>query len=53
VIETHFDRLIYLSLANILGDLPRSKPDLRDMTTVVELDTVKRHYMREMYDSQS
>lgn len=43
VVESNFNRLVDLSRSDLLRDLPCPKANLRDLSTVVELDTVERH----------
>jgi len=45
VVETKVDRLIHLGDTNLFRDFPRPKPDLGDLTPVVEQDGGEGHLM--------
>jgi len=44
VVETKVDRLIHLGDTNLFRDFPRPKPDLGDLTAVVEQDGGEGHF---------
>lgn len=44
MVETEIDRLIHLTHTNFLWDLPSPKPDLWDLTTVIELNHWEGHF---------